>query len=165
MLVFRTMSELFYSDMVHFSGSHGALKEKGACGEKPRALAAALRASDLQVYLHTTLLPYKKPVSTCVNTGLTCMLCGASSPQQSAPAHSLAPARAACSRPALTRSARLRPWRRAQRTAAPARERSHQRPEPHGRCARPRQDGFHRRSEALQSHRPSRHNRRSCAQG
>ncbi len=79
--VFLTMSELFYSDMVHFSGSHGALKEKGACGEKPRALAAALRASNLQVCPHTTLLPYKKPVSTCVNTGLTCMLCGASSPQ------------------------------------------------------------------------------------
>ena len=73
------MSELFYSDMVHFSGSHGALKEKGACGEKPRALAAALRASDLQVCPHTTLSPYKKPVLTCVNTGLTCMLCGASS--------------------------------------------------------------------------------------
>ena len=44
-----------------------------------RALAAALRASDLQVCLHTTLSPYKKPVSTCVNTGLTRMLCGASS--------------------------------------------------------------------------------------
>ena len=78
--VFLTMSELFYSDMVHFSGSHGA------SGEKPRALAAALRASNLQVCPHTTLLPYKKPVSTCVNTGLTCMLCGASSPQSLAPA-------------------------------------------------------------------------------
>ena len=51
-----------------------------APGEKPRALAAALRASNLQVCPHTTLLPYKKPVSTCVNTGLTCMLSGASSP-------------------------------------------------------------------------------------
>ena len=79
--VFLTMSELFYSDMVHFSGSHGALKEKGACGEKPRALAAALRASDLQVSPHTTLSPYKKPALTCVNTGLTCMLCEASSAQ------------------------------------------------------------------------------------
>ena len=67
--------------------------------------------------------------------------------------------------PALMRSARRRPWRREQRTAAPARERSRQRPEPRGRCARPHQDGFHRRSKALQSHRPSRHNRRSCAQG
>ena len=147
--VFLTMSELFYSDMVHFSGSHGALKEKGACGEKPRALAAALRALDLQVCPHTTLSPYKKPVSTCVNTGLTCMLCGASS------AHPLAPApapcaHAACPPPALTRSARRRPWRRARRTVAPARERSRQRPEPRGRCARPRQDGFRRQSEALQ---------------
>lgn len=42
-------------------------------GEKPCALAAALRALDLQVCPHTTLSPYKKPVSTCVNTGLTCM--------------------------------------------------------------------------------------------
>ena len=120
----------------------------------------ALRALDLQVCPHTTLLPHKKPVSACVNTGLTCMLCGASS----APAPALRP-RATCSQAALTRSARRRPWRHAQRTAAPARERSHQRAEPHGRCARPHQDGFHRRSEALQSHRPSRHNRRSCAQG
>ena len=64
---------------MHFSGSHGALSEKAASGEKPRALAAALRASDLQVCPHTTLLPYKKPVSTCMNTGLTCMLCGTSS--------------------------------------------------------------------------------------
>ena len=79
--------------------------------------------------------------------------------------HSLAPARAACSLPALMRSARRRPWRHAQRTVAPAQERSRQRPEPHGRCARPHQDGFRHRSEALQSHRPSRHNRRSCAQG
>ena len=60
---------------MHFSGS------RSVSGEKPRALAAALRASDLQVCPHTTLLPYKKPVSTCVNTGLTCMLCGASSPR------------------------------------------------------------------------------------
>ena len=37
----------------------------------------ALRALDLQFYPHTTLLPHKKPVPTCVNTGLTCMLCGA----------------------------------------------------------------------------------------
>ena len=154
--VFLTMSELFYSDMVHFSGSHGALKEKGAPGEKPRALAAPLRASNLQVCSHTTLSPYKKPALTCVNTGLTCMLCEASSAQ---------PARAACSQAALTRSARRRPWRHVQRTAAPARERSRQRPEPHGRCARPRQDGFRLRSEALQSHGPSRHNHRSCAQG
>lgn len=69
--------------MMRFSGSHGVLSEKSPSGEKPRALAAALRASELQVCPHTTLLPYKKPVSTCVNTGLTCMLCGASS----APVH------------------------------------------------------------------------------
>ena len=151
----------------------------GASGEKPRALAAALRASDLQVCPHTTLSPYKKPVLTCVNTGLTCMLCGARSSRalhlhvmwSFQPALALAPRGshprppAPCLRPALMRSARRRPWRHAQRTAAPARERSHQRPEPHGRCARPHQDGFRRRSEALQSHRPSRHNRRSCAQG
>ena len=130
----------------------------------------ALRALDLQVCPHTTLLPHKKPVPACVSTGLTCMLygarslhaltcmlCGASS------AHPLAPAPAshphprlhACRAsphplPALTRSARRRPWRRAQRTAAPAREHSRQRPEPRGRCARPRQDDFRRRSEALQ---------------
>ena len=165
-------------------------------------LAAALRASDLQVYLHTTLSPYKKPMSTCVNTGLTRMLCGASSaPRTRAPclplepavgllvgradvAHGTADALAhfPCQLPArtrgpsalarsprplaaLTRSARRRLWRRVQRTAAPARERSRQRPEPHGRCARPHQDGFRRQSEALQSHRPSRHNRRSCAPG
>ena len=66
--------------MMHFSGSHGALSGKSPSGEKPRTLAAALRAPYLQVCPHTTLLPYKKPVSTCVNTGLTCMLCGTSSP-------------------------------------------------------------------------------------
>lgn len=59
--------------MMRFSGSHGALSEKDPSGEKPRALATTLRALDLQVCPHTTLLPYKKPVSTCVNTGLTCM--------------------------------------------------------------------------------------------
>ena len=136
----------------------------GAPGEKPRALAAALRALDLQVCPHTTLSPYKKPVSTCVNTGLTCMLCGA---RTCAPYTRVLAARTRALRPlpVLTRSARRRPWRHAQRTAAPARERSHQRPEPRGRCARPHQDGFRRRSEALQSHRPSRHNHRSCAQG
>ena len=130
----------------------------------------------------------KKPVPTCVSTGLTCMLygarslhaltcmfCGASSPHPRLALAARARARfsrlhacrASSPRPqaALTRSARRRPWRHAQRTAAPARERSHQRPEPHGRCARPRQDGFRLRSEALQSHRPSRHNHRSCAQG
>ena len=58
---------------MHFSGSHGALKEKGASGEKPRALATTLRALDLQVCPHTTLSPHKKPALTCVNTGLTCM--------------------------------------------------------------------------------------------
>lgn len=119
----------------------------------------------------------KKPVPTCVNTGLTCMLCGA--PSLHALTCMLCGARtcAPCTRvlatrtraprplPALTRSARRRLWRRVQRTAAQARERSRQRPEPRGRCARPHQDGFRRRSEALQSHRPSRHNRRSCAQG
>ena len=70
--------------MMRFSGSHGALSEKDPSGEKPHALATTLRALDLQVRPHTTLLPYKKPVSTCVNTGLTCMLCGA----YSAPVHS-----------------------------------------------------------------------------
>ena len=73
--------------MMRFSGSRGALSEKGASDEKPRALAAALRAFNLQVCPHTTLSPYKKPVPTCVNTGLTCMLCGASSgPHLPAPA-------------------------------------------------------------------------------
>ena len=97
----------------------------------------------------------KKPVPTCVNTGLTCMLCGA---RTCAPctrmlcgARTCAPrTRAPRPLPAFTRSARRRPWRRAQRTVVPAQERSRQRPEPHGRCDRPRQDGFHRRSEALQ---------------
>ena len=42
----------------------------------------ALRALDLQVCPHTTLLPHKKPVLTCVNTGLTCMLCGARNPAE-----------------------------------------------------------------------------------
>ena len=104
----------------------------------------------------------KKPVPTCVNTGLTCMLCGtpslhaltcmlcgARNPVRSR----LAPApcaHAACPLPALMRSARRRPWRHVQRTAAPAQGHSRQRPEPRGRCARPRQDGFRRRSEALQ---------------
>ena len=156
----------------------------------------ALRALDLQFYPHTTLLPHKKPVPTCVNTGLTCMLCGA--PNLHALTCMLCGARnparrgsdllarpspacyvelgtprargshpqlAATLRSALTQSARRRPWRRARRTAVPARERFRQRPEPRGRCARPHQDGFRHRSEALQSHRPSRHNRRSCAQG
>ena len=139
----------------------------------------ALRALDLQVCPHTTLLPHKKPVPTCVNTDLTCMLCGA--PNLHALTCMLCGARnsralhlhvmwsseprAPRLLPAFTRSARRRPWRRVQRTAVPAQERSRQRPKPHGRCARPHQDGFHRRSEALQSHRPSRHNRQSCAQG
>ena len=46
--------------MMRFSGSHGALSEKDPSGEKPRALATTLRALDLQVCPHTTLLPYKK---------------------------------------------------------------------------------------------------------
>ena len=46
--------------MMRFSGSHGALSEKDPSGEKPRALAAALRASDLQVCPHTTLFPHTK---------------------------------------------------------------------------------------------------------
>ena len=165
---------------MHFSGSYIAkfcARNRIRSWQKPRVLAAALRASDLQVCLHTTMSPYKKPVSTCVNTGLTCMLCGASSLLTRAlasaprdctlalPATSAHPRLAATLRPALTRSARRRPWRRVKRTAAPAQERSRQRPELRGRCARPHQDGFRRRSEALQSHRPSRHNRRSCAQG
>ena len=69
--------------MVHFSGSLFGLDKRTPLyppsGEKPRALATALRALDLKVCPHTTLLPYKKPVSACVNTGLTCMLCGAPS--------------------------------------------------------------------------------------
>ena len=127
----------------------------GVPGEKPRALPAGASLTDLRVCPHTTLLPHKKPVLTCVNTGLTCMLCGA--PSLHALTCMLCGARThtPCTRaphplPVLTRSARRRPWRRAQRTAVPARERSRQRPEPHGRCARPRQDGFRRRSEALQ---------------
>ena len=52
----------------------------GAPGEKPRALPAGASRTDLQVCPHTTLLPHKKPVLTCVNTGLTCMLCGARNP-------------------------------------------------------------------------------------
>ena len=118
----------------------------------------ALRALDLQVCPHTTLLPRKKPVPTCVNTGLTCMLCGARSSRalhlhvmwSSEPRALVARTRAPRPQAALTRSARRRPWRHVQRTAVPAREHSRQRPEPHGRCARPRQDGFRRRSEALQ---------------
>lgn len=171
--------------MMHFSGSKTANCLQQHLARNPVHSPPALRALDLQVCLHTTLLPHKKPVPTCVNTGLTCMLCGAPSlralscmlcgapslhaltcmlcgarnPARSrlAPAHGSHPrARgshprlAATLRPALTRSARRRPWRRARRTAAPARERSRQRPEPRGRCARPRQDGFRRRSEALQ---------------
>ena len=46
--------------MMRFSGSHGALSEKSPSAEKPRAPAAALRASNLQVCPHTTLSPYKK---------------------------------------------------------------------------------------------------------
>ena len=140
-----------------------------------RALAAGASRTDLQVCPHTTLLPHKKPVPTCVNTDLTCMLCGAPNlhaltcmlcgARNPARSRLVSATRAPQLRPVLTRSARRRPWRHAQRTAAPARERSRQRPKPHGRCARPHQDGFHRRSEALQSHRPSRHNRQSCAQG
>ena len=149
---FRDTTPKIHKSQHHTHNCIGFGSGIGASGEKPRALAAALCASNLQVCPHTTLLPYKKPVPTCVNTGLTCMLCGASSPRS-------------CPRPALTRIDRRRPWRRVQRTAAPARERSRQRLEPHGRCARPHQDGFHRRSKALQSHRPSRHNRRSCARG
>ena len=130
----------------------------------------ALRALDLQVCPHTTLLPHKKPVPTCVNTDLTCMLCGAPNLHaltcMSCGARTCTPCtRAPRLQAALMRSARHRPWRRAQRTAAPAQEHSRQRPEPRGRCARPHQDGFRHRSEALQSHRPSRHNRRSYTQG
>ncbi len=51
---------------MHFSGSLFRLAQrKKTCtaspsGEKPRALAAALRACDLQVCPHTTLSPYTK---------------------------------------------------------------------------------------------------------
>ena len=53
-------------------------------------------AFDLQFYPHTTLSPHTKPVPTCVNTGLTCMLCGARNP-----AHDATPAFAVASLPAL----------------------------------------------------------------
>ena len=153
--VFLTMSELFYSDMVHFSGSHGALKEKGACGEKPRVLVAALRALDLQVCPHTTLLPHKKTGAHLREHRSDLHVIWSSDLRALHPRPRSHPRLHACRAsphplPALTRSARRRPWRHVQRTAAPARERSRQRPEPHGRCARPRQDGFRRRSEALQ---------------
>ena len=56
-------------------------------------------ALDLQFYLHTTLSPHTKPVPTCVNTGLTCMLCGARTPRP--PRLPPAPAPAAAPLPAL----------------------------------------------------------------
>ena len=132
--------------------------------ETPCTRSGASR-TDLRVCPHTTLLPHKKPVPTCVNTGLTCMLCGARS-SRALDLHVMWSSESrGAARLALTRSARRRPWRRVRRTAAPAQEHSRQRPEPRGRCARPHQDGFRHRSEALQSHRPSRHNRRSYTQG
>ena len=69
--------------MTYFSGSLFRLEDykpsAASVWRETRALAAALRVLDLQVYPHTALLPHKKPVPTCVNTGLTCMLCGAPS--------------------------------------------------------------------------------------
>ena len=174
---------------MHFSGSKTANCLQQRLARNPVHSPPALRALDLQFYPHTTLLPHKKPVPTCVNTDLTCMLCGA--PNLHALTCMLCGARNPARRgsdllarsrilaalpdlralhprardshprlhacrasphplPALTRSARHRPWRHVQRTAAPARGHSRQRPEPRGRCAHPHQDGFHRRSEALQ---------------
>lgn len=89
----------------------------------------------------------QKPMLTWMNTGLTCMLCGT---QVHVLALALAAPKATALAPALTRNAQHRPWRRVQRTMALAQEHSHQRSEPHGRCARPHQDGFRHRSEALQ---------------
>ena len=171
------MSELYCSDMMQFLGSHGA------SGEKPRVLpAGASRVQPASLSAHDAvtvqktgahLREHRSDLHVIWSSELARSNLHVMWNFQPAPAPALAPrgctlalpATSAHLRPALMRSARRRPWRRVQRTAAPAQERSRQRPEPRGRCARPHQDGFRHRSEALQSHRPSRHNRRSCARG
>ena len=65
--------------MMHFSGSKTANCLQQRLARNPVHSPPALRALDLQVCPHTTLSPHKKPVLTCVNTGLTCMLYGAPS--------------------------------------------------------------------------------------
>ena len=158
------MSELFYSDLMHFSGSHGALSEKPVWRETLCTRSSASRVQPASLSARDAVTVQKTGVHLREHRSNLHVMWSF----QRTPAPAPAPARsrlAATPLPTLTRSARRRPWKHAQRTAVPARERSRQRPEPRGRCARPHQDGFRRRSEALQSHRPSRHNHRSCAQG
>ena len=68
---------------MHFSGSYIAKflhpYSHPHLARNPVHSPPALRASDLQFCPYTTLLSHKKLVSTCVNTSLTCMLCGARS--------------------------------------------------------------------------------------
>lgn len=136
----------------------------------------ALRASDLQVCPYTTLSPHIKTGAHLREHRFNLHVMWRSEPERSqrrcdpqlVPActraciarHLLRTARLPAARarlhprshpqPALMRSARRRPWKHAQRTVAPAQEHSHQRLKPYGKCARPHQDGFHHRSEALQ---------------
>ena len=163
---------------MHFSGSHGALSEKPAWRETPCTRSGASRVRPASLPAHDAVAVQKTGVHLREHRSDLHVMWNfqpASRPRSRPDLHACLassphPRLHACRAsphplPALTRSARRRPWRHAQRTAAPARERSRQRPEPRGRCARPHQDGFRRRSEALQSHRPSRHNRRSYTQG
>ena len=77
-----------------------------APGEKP-VHSQRRFVFDLQFYPHTTLSPHTKPVPSCVNTGLTCMLCGARNP-----AHDAVPALAAGVATRARRGRRARPaWR------------------------------------------------------
>ena len=165
--------------MVRFSGSYIAkflhpYSQPRACRETPCTRSGASRVQPASLSAHDAVAVQKTGVHLREHRSDLHVMWSfqparararARSCTLAVPATSPHPRRRSCPRPAFTRSARHHPWRHAQRTAAPARERSHQRPEPHGRCARPHQDGFHRRSKALQSHRPSRHNRQSCAQG
>lgn len=154
---------------MHFSGSYIAKflhpYSHPRLSRNPVHSPPALRESDLQVCPHTTLLPHTKTGvhlrehqfdlhvmwrSELVRPAPALASRGARSGQrvylQLVPARNPRP----WLQPALMQNARRRPWKHVQRTVAPAREHSHQRLEPHGRCARPHQDGFHRRSGALQ---------------
>lgn len=125
---------------------------RNSCSPNLRFAHLTCRFVCTRHYLRT-----QKPVLTWMNTGLNCMLCGTWVPAlalaltaSDATALALAAPEATALVPALTRNAQHRPWRRGQRTVAPAQEHSRQRPEPRGRCAHPHQDGFRHQSEALQ---------------
>ena len=92
---------------MHFSGSSRCLsldsQLRSIWRETPCARSSASRVRPASLSAHDAVA-VQKPVSTCVNTGLTCVLCGTSSPHPrlAAPVRSQLSAGPACRAPRLS---------------------------------------------------------------